>query len=675
MKKGNTTTFLLAGLAVLLVGSGLFLRSMTFKNESTSEAISNSAFSAQSSSSSSIQTENGLIIPSSRKADSMKTQWIDPIPQELEEIPAAYKTPMENGGRLEDLRYQTWESDSYVLKTTPLTKRAVVYIPAVVLNKDTASGSQADSKQSSFDVFFAMHGGWANETTILGTPESPDEFKNVLDHLIAEKKMKPMIIVCPTYNNLSNEDSADYSLAIRLTAQFPRELVNDLLPAVVNTYPTYAKSDQAADLKAARDHFGYGGFSMGSVSTWQVFMNALEYFSVFLPSSGNAGFTGSMMAKAVRAQNIQPNEFFVFGMTGTKDFAAQAFVSQLQSMVDQPDMFIYTNDGLSGNVALRVADGNAHDHHSMIQYLYNGLKWIGQGDLIEDTGVFTKDTTVSQVLHDPAFKGFSRMLFPVDPGYMSGTTLGDLDFAWYSEIDPTKTVEILNFMKEAVLSGQTIFYDIYTEDEKRRNPDLENTGLFFFKGMPDNKTAFVSAGGGFAYVAAMHDSFPVCLELSKMGYNAFSVIYRPGAQTACEDLSRAIAFVFEHADELQVDPYDYSLWGGSAGGRMSAWVSEMGTAAFGARPCPKPAADIIQYTGLRDVSLDDVPTYMIVGTNDSIAYYRTMENRAAALRKLGIDAECRVVPGLRHGFGLGTGTAAEGWIEDAVTFWQQHMKS
>ena len=72
------------------------------------------------------------------------------------------------------------------------------------------------------------------------------------------------------------------------------------------------------------------------------------------------------------------------------------------------------------------------------------------------------------------------------------------------------------------------------------------------------------------YVAGMHDSFPHALELSKKGYNAFALIYRPGARTACEDLARAIAFLHEHADELGIDMSDYSLWGGSAGARMAA---------------------------------------------------------------------------------------------------------
>ena len=34
----------------------------------------------------------------------------------------------------------------------------------------------------------------------------------------------------------------------------------------------------------------------------------------------------------------------------------------------------------------------------------------------------------------------------------------------------------------------------------------------------------VEAGGGFAYVGAIHDSFPHALALSQMGYNAFALI-------------------------------------------------------------------------------------------------------------------------------------------------------
>ncbi|MFR6330586.1 MAG: hypothetical protein ACLUOI_18420 [Eisenbergiella sp.] len=119
-------------------------------------------------------------------------------------------------------------------------------------------------------------------------------------------------------------------------------------------------------------------------------------------------------------------------------------------------------------------------------------------------------------------------------------------------------MEIANYLKERAEAGETIFYDIYSEEEKAEDPAKEDTGLFFFRGDPGARFAVCNAGGGFAYVGAMQDSFPHALELSKQGYNAFALIYRPGAQTACEDLARAIRFIFEHAEELEVDTDCYS---------------------------------------------------------------------------------------------------------------------
>lgn len=244
---------------------------------------------------------------------------------------------------------------------------------------------------------------------------------------------------------------------------------------------------------------------------------------------------------------------------------------------------------------------------------------------------------------------------------------------WFNYIDPEKTVEICNYLKSHASAGETVFYDIYTEAEKKADPDKGDTGLFFFKGKPGAKFAVINAGGGFAYVGAMHDSFPHALELSKKGYNAFALIYRPGAQTACEDLARAIAFIHDHADELEVDTADYSLWGGSAGGRMSAWLGSYGTESFGEKPYPRPAAVIVNYTGLSEVTGTEPPTYSVVGTNDSIAYWKTMQSRINAIKAIGTDAEIEIFDGLPHGFGIGTGTAAEGWLDSAAEFWERNM--
>ena len=287
---------------------------------------------------------------------------------------------------------------------------------------------------------------------------------------------------------------------------------------------------------------------------------------------------------------------------------------------------------------------------------------------------FTAETAIEDVINYPSFGSWGRLIFPVDTGYYSGDTLGDLHLTWYNNIDPEKTVEIANYMREHADNGDVIFYDIYTDEEKAADPDKADTGLFFFKGEPNAKFAVCNAGGGFAYVGAMHDSFPHALELSKMGYNAFALIYRPGWDTACEDLARAISFIFSHAEELEVDTDDYSLWGGSAGGRMAAYLGTYGTAYFGGDVLPKPAACIIQYTGHSEYSEDDPPTYSCVGTSDGIANWRTMQARLEAMSEIGIPTEFHAYEGLSHGFGLGTGTVAEGWINDAVSFWEKQMK-
>lgn len=588
-----------------------------------------------------------------------------PFPQELAEIPGDYYAPAQEQGTLVELPYETYESMTYEEKSQRLTKRAIVYLPYDY------------SGEEQYNIFYLMHGGWSNETTWLGTPDAPAAFKNVIDHAIMNGEMEPLIIVCPTYNNLSASDSGDYGLALELTENYHNELVNDLIPAVEGTYSTYAESTAVEDLAASRDHRGFGGFSMGSVATWRTFEYCLDYFRYFMPMSGSLTTDGSYLDDIVKASGRGRDDFFLLTMTGTADFAASAFERQIMSMKEYTDSFQYSEDGREGNLTYRIKEGYSHDGTASAEYAYNGLCWFWNTDAAQtgaDSGaVYTQDTRIEDVIHDSVFGDYGRLIFPVNTGYYSGDTLGELRLTWYSNIDPDKTVEIANYMREHAGAGETVFYDIYTEEEKADDPAKENTGLFFFKGAPGEKFAVCNAGGGFAYVGAMHDSFPHALELSKKGYNAFALIYRPGAQTACEDLARAISFIFAHAEELEVDTACYSLWGGSAGARMAAYLGTYGTAAFGGDELPGPGAVVMQYTGHSEYSENDPPTYACVGENDGIAKWRTMENRLAHLNSLGIDTEFHAYPGLSHGFGLGTGTAAEGWVDDAVAFWEKQM--
>lgn len=124
-----------------------------------------------------------------------------------------------------------------------------------------------------------------------------------------------------------------------------------------------------------------------------------------------------------------------------------------------------------------------------------------------DEKFFTRDTAIAEVIDDPVFDTYGRLIFPVDSSYMSGNTLGELRLAWYSGIDADKTVEIVNYMKEHAGMGETIFYDIYTEEEQAADPDKRDTGLFFFKGNPGEKFAICSAGGGFDILSHIMETY------------------------------------------------------------------------------------------------------------------------------------------------------------------------
>ncbi|MBP3902414.1 MAG: hypothetical protein J6D53_13335, partial [Blautia sp.] len=584
-------------------------------------------------------------------------------------VPSSYKTASDHPGTVTRLDY---DSKDYVRDGAAIAKTAYVYTPY---------GYDENDEDTRYNIVYLMH-GWGGHA---GEYFEYTSTKNMFDHLIENGDIPPVIIVSATFYN--ENSNTDFNGSIAEFRQFHRDFEENLMPTVEGRFHTYAKSVSDEDLKASRDHRAFGGFSLGSVTTWLQFCYDTDYIRYFLPMSGSCWYYGTygdfqiernvdFIEQLVKDNDLENKGYFIYHAVGTQDAVKSQSIDMAEEILERSDVFT------PEHYMFYQKDGGYHDLDAVKEYLYNALPLffrdpdMDQAAIAKDPGtVYTKETGIADVQNDPAFGEYGRLIFPVDSGYMSGDTLGSLRLTWYSNIDPDKTVEICNYLKSNAEAGETIFYDIYSDAEKTANPAKEDTGLFFFRGDPGAKFAVVNAGGGFAYVGAMHDSFPHALELSGKGYNAFALIYRPGAQTACEDLARAIAFIFEHAEELQVDTSDYSLWGGSAGARMAAWLGSYGTESFGEDAYPRPAAVFVNYTGLSEVYGNEPPTYSAVGTNDGIASYRTMERRISKIEANGTDAEIEIFNGLSHGFGLGTGTVAEGWIDRAVEFWERNMKT
>ena len=180
-------------------------------------------------------------------------------------------------------------------------------------------------------------------------------------------------------------------------------------------------------------------------------------------------------------------------------------------------------------------------------------------------------------------------------------------------------------------------------------------------------------GGGFSYVGSVHEGFPYAIELSKKGYNVFVLQYRVGGERiASEDLAAALSYVFKNAGMLEVGTQSYSLWGSSAGARLAANIGSYGSHGFGYDEVSKPSTIVMAYTAHSVYTREDPPTFAVVGENDRIANPALMKRRVSALKGIGVAVEFRQYPNIGHGFGLGIGTSAEGWLEAAAHFWEAH---
>jgi acetyl esterase/lipase len=289
----------------------------------------------------------------------------------------------------------------------------------------------------------------------------------------------------------------------------------------------------------------------------------------------------------------------------------------------------------------------------------------------------TSGNSIRDIVNHPAFEGFGEMLLPRDDnsGYynIQLRNVGSL-MPYHSHVEPDIVIDAINHMIDDAKDGKIIFYNIYSNEQNKIETGKKNTGLFFFRGSPGAPFAIISPGGGFSYCGSLHEGFPLAQRISESGLNAFVIRYRIGSELcATKDLTATIAYIFRNAETLGVDTRGYALWGGSAGARMAGNIALHGVSAYGGGDLPKPATVVIIYTGQSSYGSGFSPAFFTVAANDWIANVSTVERRVENLKNAGVEVEYHRYESAGHGFGLGTGTDAEGWADLAVQFWQRHI--
>lgn len=265
-------------------------------------------------------------------------------------VPDDYRSMIGEQGTLETLEYGAVNSHGGID-----SKRLNVYLP---------HGYDASDISRKYNVLYLMHGGSENENTVLGRPGQNNELKKIIDNMIAREDIEPLIIVTPTFYGGKND-----------TAVFHEELIDTIVPLIDTKYNTFT----------SREHRAFGGFSMGSVTTWYVYINCLDYFKYFIPLSGDCwalgqttGKTKSMeiaefLANVPKAAGYKPEDYYLFCATGDKDIAYPNMKPQIDAMKERTDSFIYSSDTEKGNFYFIVSDGGTHAWNWVNQYIYDIL--------------------------------------------------------------------------------------------------------------------------------------------------------------------------------------------------------------------------------------------------------------------------------------------------------------
>ena len=311
---------------------------------------------------------------------------------DMEDLPEDYLTKAENGGRVIKISYVTYSSTSTMMfpgmnnhtsVKTEVNKSVMVYLPAGY-----------DTSEERYNIIYLLHGAQGSMLNYF-KEDQPTQMKYLLDHMIEDGVIEPVIVVAATY--FTQEEfmkSLPLVLQVELTKNFPDELVEDIIPAVESQVRTYAEDTTLEGIVASRDHRCIAGFSLGGVAAWNTFLKQMQAFKWYLPISqaswddGEDGLTGIMnsdisaetLYEAVKEQGYGPEDFMLFVATGSDDDAFEYATNQMKSLLEYDDMF-----KVGENTSCSMMSNGTHTIKALYTYMYHILPSL----FVESTGLPT----------------------------------------------------------------------------------------------------------------------------------------------------------------------------------------------------------------------------------------------------------------------------------------------
>lgn len=328
----------------------------------------------------------------------------------------------------------------------------------------------------------------------------------------------------------------------------------------------------------------------------------------------------------------------------------------------------------------------------------------------QNSAAFTRQTTLQQLRDDPAIKSsgyytYCRELSGLGNEYWKNKTLEQ--YMRPELVDDS--VAAMNLVAENTRNGVQVTWQVYSPEEVAADSSLGCVQLFWFPGTnADGKYALVVGGNAAMKSGDLNEGIAVAAKLNEMGYSVFVLRYRIlwdiSNNGPLQDLGRAVQFITNHAQQFGVQPENYALVGFSSGGQLCGLFSSDKCYGYKAYDVPKPGALLMGYPvndfaeikpvyhAVMDpascrwryywsdisggITPDFPPTYFWYGKNDVTLKTLGYPFQGPAVRKAleanGVPCEVHVYENAPHAIGTGNGTDAEGWMTDAVAFWEQH---
>lgn len=260
----------------------------------------------------------------------------------MKKIPNEYLEPCRQTGKTDEIEIPGYSS-------------AVVYLP-----------EGYDKSAERYNTFYLLHGGGGDEHSFFS---KDGKLKNMLDHMIANGDIKPLIVVAPTYYppGRKNDGIAYSGDAVK---EFGPVLLWTVLPEIEKHYRT-------TEDRMGR---GVGGFSMGAVATWYILMAGTDHFHWFMPMSGDCWICGerggglhASQTAGLLAAALRGKDFYLHALTGDKDIAYPNLDPQIKAMKEFSDVF-------GKKIKYSVLPDGVHDYPDIRRYIYNTLPEFFKAD-------------------------------------------------------------------------------------------------------------------------------------------------------------------------------------------------------------------------------------------------------------------------------------------------------